>query len=169
VSVRTAKGSVSAPTYGFKDDTDTGFHSSAANTLNVVAGGAEIGEWSASALPSMTVVVDLTAGDGVGVVSGTANPFGYNVVITNLTLVVSTASTGACTVDIGVGASDTSNDGLIDGLSVAATGAFSSAVSGGTNGKGAQSWSTTTYLNVAEASGDITGFVGKLYATCVKA
>lgn len=120
--------------------------------------------------PVYTVIYDVTAGDGTGVTESHANPQGVDLIITGCAFIVSTPSTGACTVDIGVAAdATTSNDGLYDGLSVATAGAFGSGVSNGTNGKGCQAWDSGKYLNVAEATGDITGLVGKLYVQYVYA
>lgn len=114
--------------------------------------------------PVYTYVINVTAGDGAGVTESNANPFGADVMIVSALLDITTASTGACTLDIGVGAdATTSNDQLFDGLSAATTGQYGTGVSGGTNGKGGQKWTSSTFLNIAEASGDITGLVGKLY------
>lgn len=170
MSIRTAKGTTAAPTYGFKDDTDTGLHSSAANVLNLSAGGSEIGEWSAGATPQSVVRLAVTGAAGSsGVFASLANPFGYDVVITQLVYRITTQSSGASTVDIGVGANaTTSNDGLIDGLSSATAGTFSAAVNAGTNGRGGQVWTSSTFLNVAEASGDVNALVGVVYAVCAK-
>lgn len=110
--------------------------------------------------------IDLSSAAAVatGVYKATANPFGSDVLILAATVRVTTASTGASTVDIGVAANATTvNDGLIDGLSLAATGLFTNAEDAGTNGEQTMVWGATQFLNVAEASGDVAGVVGKLY------
>lgn len=169
MSMRTAKGSTAAPTYSFNDDTDTGLHSSAADVVNVVAGGAEIGEWSSSLLPVSVVKIAFTEDDGSGVISSTVNPFGYDVLVKDLTVRITTASTGASTLDIGVHTSaTTSNDGLIDGLSGATAGLFTNAEDAGTNGEQTIVWASASFLNMAEASGDVTGLVGTMYVTVCK-
>lgn len=107
--------------------------------------------------------------DHNGVFASLLNPLGETLVILNAVLYVSTASTGACTVDIGVAAdATTSNDTLIDGLSTAATGSFGGAVSGGTNGVNVKTWGATSYVNCADASGDPTGLIGSIILTCIR-
>lgn len=96
-----------------------------------------------------------------GTFASIANPHGTNLIILNRYLSVTTQSTGACTLDIGVAAnSTTSSDTLIDGLSVASTGFLSTA---GTNGAAGRTWSPTQCVTVTEASGDAAGLVGTLY------
>lgn len=110
--------------------------------------------------------IDLSSAVAVatGVYKSTANPFGSDVLILAATVRVTTASTGASTVDIGVAADATTvNDGLIDGLSLAATGLFTNAEDAGTNGEQTMVWGAAQFLNVAEASGDVAGVVGKLF------
>jgi hypothetical protein len=107
-----------------------------------------------------------------GVLSGGAmlNPFGYDVIIEQATLRITTASTGASTMDIGVAADAvTSNDGLFDGMSGAATGLFTNTEDPGTNGEQTIVWGSTQYITVAEASGDVAGIIGSLYVTCYRA
>lgn len=102
-----------------------------------------------------------------GVFSSTANPFGVDVIIVNRVLRVTTQSSGAATVDIGVAAdATTSNDGLIDGASVASAGLVSA---NGSNGSSYQVWGASQFLNIAEASGDVTALVGSLYVAVVRA
>jgi hypothetical protein len=106
-----------------------------------------------------------------GVFASLANPLGVNALIMRAVLRTTTQSTGAATLDIGVGANaSTSNDGLFDGLSVAGAAAmFDSVANGGTNGKASQYWASTGFLNVAEASGDVDGLVGTLYVQVIPA
>lgn len=96
-------------------------------------------------------------------VVGQANPFGADVDIVATQLRITTASTGASTLDIGIGATaTTNNDGQIDGASGAAAITLSSVKNAGTNGGSGQTWTTGTFLTVKEASGDATGLVGIL-------
>lgn len=101
--------------------------------------------------------VAVTAGDGVGVIVNWQNPEDEQIVILGGALSVTTAATGACTVDIGVdddGAD--SDDTLLDGQDVnAATGVFP--FTAGALLPAAE------YVVLAEASGDVTGLVGVLY------
>ena len=99
-----------------------------------------------------------------GVYRSLANPFGSDVLIKDITVRVTTVSTGASTVDIGVAANaTTTNDGLIDGLSLATLGLYTNAEDAGTNGEQTMVWGANQFLNVAEASGDVAGVVGKIY------
>lgn len=123
---------------------------------------------SASVTVPMVFKLAVTAGDGAGVIAEAANPFGYDVIITNAVLDITTQSTGASTLDIGVAATDTSNDSLLDGVSGAAAGRFNNVNNAGTNGKSGVLWTSSTYLTVAEASGDVTALVGTLYVTCYR-
>lgn len=110
-------------------------------------------------------VIDVTgSSSSSNVFANTANPFGVDVIIIRAVLRVATQSTGAATVDIGVGAtSSTADDTLIDGLSVAAAGSFDNITDKGTNGKASKLWTSTQYVTVKEASGDVDGLVAKLY------
>ncbi len=107
---------------------------------------------------------------GVLVGGSLANPFGYDVIITNAVLRVTTQSTGASTMDIGVAADAvTSNDLLMDGVAGTAAGTFDNVKSAGTNGRSGVVWGSTQFVNVAEATGDVAGLVGTLYVTCYRA
>lgn len=109
-------------------------------------------------------IAGLAASTGVFV--SMANPEGVPVFITRVILNVTTKSTGASTVDIGVHATSptTSDDRLLDGKDVGtAVGTFDNIVDHGTNGLGGLLWPTAGYLNVKEATGDVAGLVGKLY------
>lgn len=97
-----------------------------------------------------------TAGDMVAVL----NPEGVDLIITKAIVNVTTASTGASTVDVGVAANaTTSADTLIDGLSLATAGAWSTP---GSNGRPAIVWGASQYVTMSEASGDVAGVVGEL-------
>jgi hypothetical protein len=100
------------------------------------------------------------AGAAGGDMASVLNPFGEAVIITERILNITTQSTGASTIDVGVGASaTTAYDTLIDGQSGAAAGVFAEY---GTNGKRAVLWPTDQYLTVSEASGDVSGLAGEL-------
>lgn len=105
-----------------------------------------------------------------GAVASIANPFGFDVFIVRAILDVTTASTGAATLDIGVAANgSTSNDTLIDGKDVnAATGTFDNITDKGTNGKATKKWSSSQYVT-ATASATVAGIVGSLTLLCVRA
>lgn len=91
------------------------------------------------------------------------NPEGVAVVVTQCWLDITTASTGASTIDVGIGSSaSTSYDNLIDGQSGATAGCVGEK---GTNGKQVKEWAAANYITVSEASGDVAGLVGEL---CVR-
>lgn len=112
--------------------------------------------------PVYCVKLNLTgSASTTGTFASIANPHGAALIIFDRVLNVTTQSTGACTLDIGVGAtSSTSSDTLIDGISVASAGVLSTA---GTNGGTYRTWSATQCVTVTEASGDAAGLVGTLY------
>jgi hypothetical protein len=115
--------------------------------------------------PLKRVVITVPSGATIhaaasGIVNLFVNPEAGSILITRAVLVVTTPSSGACTVDIGTNTTTlTTSDNLIDGLSVAAAGAFDNTVSGGTNGKGGQVLATGKFVTLDEASGDATGLV----------
>lgn len=193
MSLHTSKTtSASTPAVSFNDDRDTGLHSSAANTISLVAGGTEtvtstgalttLGPGGGVSLSSVygipqTYRFDFSsASNQTGVITGgsLANPFGTTVIITRAIYRASTASTGACTLDIGLAAdATTSADTTFDGLNANATAGTVSdsmnATTAGTNGLvKAQPWSATQCFNVAEASGDSTGLVASVWLTIQK-
>lgn len=84
--------------------------------------------------------------------------------INKIVLNITTASTGASTIDCGIGTNaTTSSDILIDGASGAAITALDSVKNAGTNGVDAGVTSTTTAVTCSEASGDVTGIAGYAY------
>lgn len=204
MSMRTQKETDSGiATYGFKEDTNTGLHSDAADlvqvlcggtevvefgsaattlsstvttidgdtSLNIQIGGTEVMEYNSAVLPGGYVSLAVAGASGSsGVFASAANPFGYDVIITGAYLRITTQSTGASTLDIGIGAdATTSDDGLIDGLSAATAGLFTNFEDAGTNGEVSIVWGSSQFLNVAEASGDVDGLVATLRVNVVKA
>ena len=76
---------------------------------------------------------------------------------------VTTVATGACTLNIGVAATNISSDTLMDGIDVnAAVGMFSSISDSdaGTNGKAYRKWKSGEYLTASMATGATSGLVG---------
>jgi len=114
--------------------------------------------------------IALTAATGTtaGGVLKLQNPEAADLIITRLVLDITTASSGAATVDAGVdddGAN--SNDTLIDGLSVATAGTYDNIENQGTNGKSAVKWLTGYYL-VITASATTAGMVGNAYIEYIR-
>ena len=100
------------------------------------------------------------AGAAAGDMASVANPFGEAVIVTQCILNITTQSTGASTIDVGIAADGTTSaDNLIDGHSGATAGVFAAK---GTNGLLVKLWDTTQYLTASEASGDVAGLAGEL-------
>jgi hypothetical protein len=79
---------------------------------------------------------------------------------------VTTAATGACTIDVGTTAvsAATSSDTLIDGLDVnAGIGLFDNITEKGSNGKSRQKLASGKWVTASQASGAIAGIVGYGY------
>jgi hypothetical protein len=108
-----------------------------------------------------TVAVSTTS----GVVAAWTNPFGRSILIHQVIADVTTASTGASTVDIGVGAdATTASDNLMDGVSLAATGQLNSQKNAGTNGNGCQKATSANAVTMEVKSGDVNGVAMSVYA-----
>lgn len=104
------------------------------------------------------------AADTAGAILSVVNPEGVDVVVRSLILDITTASSGSCTVDCGIGTGATTKyDTLIDGVSVASAGVVSNLKDPGTNGKATVRWPAGQYLTISTASGAIAGAVGSAY------
>ena len=92
------------------------------------------------------------------------NPEAGSILVTRLTLDVTTASSGACTVDCGYTAvsATTTSDTLIDGKSIATAGVFDNIEDQGTNGKATVKAATGKWIT-GTTSADATGLVGFAY------
>lgn len=116
-----------------------------------------------------TLVTNLAALDTAGGVISVANPEGVEILITEVLLIVSTKSTGACTLDIGVAANGTtSSDTLIDGVDVgAAAGRFDNINDKGGNGGRDRALASTEFITASKASGAAAGLAGQLVVNYV--
>lgn len=107
---------------------------------------------------------DLTAATGTtaGGVLRLANPEGADVLVTRVVLNVTTKSTGAATLDVGIAANGTtSSDTLFDAVDVGtAAGVFDNVDDQGTNGQSVLKWGSSQYLT-ATASASVAGLVGE--------
>lgn len=176
MSIHTAKrtpSSVDAPEYSFNDDTNTGIRSPSADKVQIVAGGVAVAEYDTAATKPIygvqVVSIPLVGDTLASAKNSTANPFGYSVMILGAYLQVTTQSTIAATFDIGVAAdADTSSDLLFDGVAGTAAGLFTNFEDAGTNGEVSQLWTSSTFLNVTEASGAAEGMVATLKVICVR-
>lgn len=195
MSLHTAKETASGlATVSFNDDQDTGLHSSAANTVSLMAGGTTVFSSTASSTvvgsnsgatgitfsatenAPRSIKVALTAGSTVTATSTTsiANPIGASAMILGAHVLVTAASTGAATLDVGVGASATTgSDTLMDGITVNGVSAntilsSSNATDAGTNGAAGKGrlWTSSQFVTVQNKA-DTTGLTGTLYVTYI--
>ena len=99
-----------------------------------------------------------------GVLSWT-NPEAGSIIITRILLDVTTASTGASTINAGTTAttSTTSSDNFIDGASAATIAVLGNLGNAGVNGKTVQKLATGKWITVSEDTGDVTGLAGFAY------
>lgn len=110
---------------------------------------------------------------GTGGVVAWQNPEGVDIIVQKALLDLTTQSTGACTLDIGVTATSatTTSDTLLDGIDVnAATGLFDSsdpALDSGANAH-AQVVAAGKWITVDEKTGDATGLVANLIVFYIK-
>ena len=98
-------------------------------------------------------------------------PEADTVIISDVVLVITTVSTGACTLDIGTTATSatTSSDNIFDGIDATVTApAVNSmrvaALDSGANVE-AKSLASGKWITVDEKTGDATGMIGVLYIT----
>lgn len=122
-----------------------------------------------TATPLVTWLDIAGAAGSTGVFASKANPFGRSVIITRAVLYVTTKSTGASTMDMGVGATAaTASDLLIDGVNTgAAAGVFDNITNKGTNGLSTNLWPSSSFVTVKEDTGDVSGLVARLYLECL--
>ena len=116
------------------------------------------------------LVFDLTAATttAAGGVLSAANPEGADIIITNFIVDVTTASTGAATIDAGIAANGTtSSDDLIDGGAVNAIAVLDNHDNNGVNGLRIHKWLAGEFLTIT-ASATTAGMVAKCYVTYVR-
>lgn len=109
----------------------------------------------------------LSATSGGGGLFNILNPTGATIVITRLALDITTASSTVSTIDVGVAATGTSNDALIDGVAASATGVFDNITDAGTNGGATVKCTSVQYItgtfSSAASAKSIAGSVGIWY------
>lgn len=111
---------------------------------------------------------NLTASDAAAGIFSVENTYGTDLLVLRIVIFVTTASTGACTIDVGEGNSaSTSYDNIIDGLDVASTGASDNLGDPGTNGNTVRAWRSGEYVNASMATGATAGLVGTYAIHCI--
>ena len=105
----------------------------------------------------------LAASDAVAGVFQLENTYGSDLVVDRAIIHITTATAGACTIDIGV-ASDgvTSADNLLDGIDGTSTGATDNikSMDDGSNGRSVMTWRSGEFINASRATGATAGLVG---------
>lgn len=105
----------------------------------------------------------ITASSGNAGMFSIANPTGATAVIERLALDITTASTVAGAVNVGVTTASASADTLIDGGTSSVTGVFDNITDAGTNGGATVKWTSTQYITGTCASAlATTSFVGSV-------
>ena len=90
------------------------------------------------------------------------NTYGTDLVILRVVLQVTTGTSGACTLDIGVAADGTTTaDTLIDGLDVGDAGVFDNIADKGSSGTSRLKWGSGTFVNASKKTGAAAGIVGQ--------
>ena len=104
----------------------------------------------------------LTASDAEGGVFNVENDMGTDLVVLRLVLQVTTGTSGACTLDVGI-ASDgsTSAADLIDGVDVADAGIFDNIQDRGTGGQSRLRWASGSFVNASMKTGAAAGIGGQ--------
>jgi len=102
----------------------------------------------------------LVASDAAAGVLSEENTYGTDLIITRALIFVTTASTGACTIDVGQKVTEISGDDLLDGLSVAAATIADNIADKGTNGSSRRKWGAGEFVTGSMASGATAGLVG---------
>lgn len=153
-------------------DVDAGFGIDAAGmpALYDTSGTNVLGVGDIGTVPVMIPLGTITGATSTGIKLATANPAGATLMIHSLMVRVTTQSTNANTVDIGVAADAvTSSDTLIDGASTQGTAPFvlDDQKNAGTNGSGPQLWTSSQFVTV-NANTDATGLVAIVYAVVSK-
>lgn len=105
---------------------------------------------------------NLTASDAAAGIFSVENTYGTDLVVLRIVILVTTAATGSCTIDVGEGSDgSTSYDNIIDGLDVGSgAGAADNLGDPGTNGHTVRAWRSGEYVNASMATGATAGLVG---------
>jgi len=114
-----------------------------------------------SKFAGFTIKGNLTASDAAAGIFSEENTYGTDLLVLRIVIFVTTASTGACTIDVGEGSSASSSyDNIIDGLDVSSTGASDNLGDPGSNGHSVRAWRSGEYVNASMATGATAGLVG---------
>ena len=114
---------------------------------------------------SIVVPVDVTASKTSGVIKSFVNPEATPIIATFCRAHVKTKSVVACTLDIGVAATNVLADNLLDGIDVyvAANTPYDNIKNGGTNGLTCVYVPAGYWFTIAVASGNANGLIADFY------
>lgn len=126
--------------------------------LNGLLAGATVKE-------SAAITTSTTSGQVVSV----QNTEGVDLLVRRALVHLRAASTAACTLDVGIAASQASADNLLDGLSVynIAEGLYDNLENAGTNGRACGLWKSGQFVTASVASGNANGLVADFYIDCL--
>lgn len=99
-----------------------------------------------------------------GAILALANPEGVALIIDKVVMDITTKSTGAASVDVGIAANGTTtSDTLMDGVDVGTAAILADNITNkGTNGLPTVKWGATQYLTITGTATTV-GLVGRLY------
>lgn len=128
-----------------------------------------------SAIQGDAVKLTMADVDTGGGVASWANPYGANIIITRVLVLTSHVSSGACSLDLGIGASATTlYDTLIDGIDMTTTAPalFDSmlAATQGTNGAPSRLMTSAQFFTASVVAGGASaGLAGSIYLSWIPA
>ena len=110
----------------------------------------------------------LTASDSAGGVFAEENTYGTDLVVTRVLIAVTTGTSGACELDIGVAADGTTKaENLMDALDVSDAGVFDNITDGGSAGKSRQKLASGEFVTATADTGASAGLVGTYAIHCI--
>lgn len=111
---------------------------------------------------SVSLPVDVTTSTTSGVIASSINPEGVPVIATICYAYIQQGSAAACTLDIGVAATNVLSDTIMDGISVnaAANTVYDNITDKGANGLTRQYVPAGGYFTASVASGNANGLIG---------
>ena len=111
----------------------------------------------------------LTASDSAGGVFSEENTYGTDLIVDRVLIAVTTASSGACKIDVGTAADGTTlADTLIDEANVASAGVFDNITSEGSSGSSVGKFPNGTFINGSVIGGGASsGLVGSYAIHCI--
>lgn len=136
------------------------------NAAAAIVLGADSVSWRGVTYVKFALTAAATGKQG-SLLNSTAACLGVDCYVVDAFIDITTASTGAGTINMGVAGTDTSNDVLIDGASVATIATINTKKNAGTNGGTSPKLAAGSYITVYRDTGDPTGMVATAYVGLV--